>query len=682
MPQDLNPPLEKPELSRDPYETPLSSNPPLFIEKLKVTEERISMINFVPSGWLSEEETNSLKYVILLREKTIAFCEEERGVLKHSYGKPYKISVISHETWQKKPIPIPKSILPQFIELKPNGKLRIVHDLQDLNKVTINNAGLPPNVDELLRAFSGRACYGLGDIMGVYDERELDINTIPLNTFEKPLGRLPLTRLPQGATNSVAFSQAQMTWILQEEIPEHLGIFIDEGGIKGPRSTYQHKRLKENRPIRRFVWKYAVTLERILFRIEEEGLTISGSKFACCVLELDIVGHVVLLGGRKISKQKINKIENWPRPTAKKEVRGFLGLCAYVRMLIKYFSQVSAPLRRLTREDVFWKWDEKYEEACIKLRKIVGEEITLKRLNYEKGSGKIKLAIDSSYIAAGAVLMKEDENGKDRPVLYESVTFSQLESKYSQLKLELCGVARILKRLQTILWGKHFELQVDAKALIEIINTPCLPNAPMTRWVAFIQLFSFDLVHKLEWICRYGAPKQVTVDGGAEFVKEVQEEVKRAGSRIRITTPYYPEAQGMVERGHKRFKDALVKMCGENGSKWKEYLPTLALEDRILVKRTTGYSPFELHVGKQAVLPIDIEKNTYLAIEWNKISTTEELLEARAIHISAKEETKLKAEDNLRDSRKKSVQYLDKKMAHKLRNPLQPGDLVLVYNKT
>ncbi|MBW0477993.1 hypothetical protein O181_017708 [Austropuccinia psidii MF-1] len=45
--------------------------------------------------------------------------------------------------------------------------------------------------------------------------------------------------------------------------------------------------------------------------------------------------------------------------------------------------------------------------------------------------------------------------------------------------------------------GKHFEIQVDYKALIEMINTLCLPNAPMTRWVAFIQLFSFDLVHKL-----------------------------------------------------------------------------------------------------------------------------------------------------------------------------------------
>ncbi|MBW0517428.1 hypothetical protein O181_057143 [Austropuccinia psidii MF-1] len=29
-----------------------------------------------------------------------------------------------------------------------------------------------------------------------------------------------------------------------------------------------------------------------------------------------------------------------------------------------------------------------------------------------------------------------------------------------------------------------------------MIDTPFLPNAPMTRWVAYIQLFSFDLVHK------------------------------------------------------------------------------------------------------------------------------------------------------------------------------------------
>ncbi|MBW0528177.1 hypothetical protein O181_067892 [Austropuccinia psidii MF-1] len=166
-------------------------------------------------------------------------------------------------------------------------------------------------------------------------------------------------------------------------------------------------------------------------------------------------------------------------------------------MFIENFSQVASPLRRLNREDVDLDWDPKCEEAIHKLRRIVGEEINLKKLDYDKGAGRTNLAVHSSYISAGAVLNQEDKEGKDRQVLYESITFSKFESEYSQPKLELCGFARTLKKIQTILCGQHFQLQVDSKALIEMINTPCLPNAPMKTWVAFIQLFSFDLVHKL-----------------------------------------------------------------------------------------------------------------------------------------------------------------------------------------
>ena len=94
----------------------------------------------------------------------------------------------------------------------------------------------------------------------------------------------------------------------------------------------------------------------------------------------------------------------------------------------------------------------------------------MKRIQYGEGAGKLKLAVDSSFISAGAVLTQADEMRLDCPVLYKSIVFSDVESRYSQPKLELCGVACILKKLQTILWGQHFELQVDAKSLIEMIN--------------------------------------------------------------------------------------------------------------------------------------------------------------------------------------------------------------------
>ncbi|MDS9995183.1 Ty3/Gypsy family RNase HI domain-containing protein [Xanthomonas sp. A2111] len=157
---------------------------------------------------------------------------------------------------------------------------------------------------------------------------------------------------------------------------------------------------------------------------------------------------------------------------------------------------MAAPLRRLTRKDADWEWDEECEKAFVKLKEVVGKDLVLHKLDYGKDAGRIYLAVDSSQVAAGAVLSQMDKAGYIRPVRYESVVFTEVESRYSQPKLELCGVAKILKKLQHILWGQHFELQVDAKSLIQMINSPSLPNAPMTRWVAFIQHFSFDLVHK------------------------------------------------------------------------------------------------------------------------------------------------------------------------------------------
>jgi hypothetical protein len=81
--------------------------------------------------------------------------------------------------------------------------------------------------------------------MGGYDERELALESRPLTTFETPLGRYQITRLPQGATDSVAFYQAQMMWILQDEIPHNGGIFIDNGGIKGESKDQNQTTIKK-----------------------------------------------------------------------------------------------------------------------------------------------------------------------------------------------------------------------------------------------------------------------------------------------------------------------------------------------------------------------------------------------------------------------------------------------------
>jgi len=519
-PTNPNPPLRRPALSRNPFSTPLRQNCPPVVYSTKVTQERCDALDFGPAGWLQPEEENLYRTILVLREKALAFEEKDRGVLKESYAAPYVFSTKEHTPWRQRPLPIPKAIQEDVIQLikdrlesglyeeavspysgrwfvvqKKNGKFRLVHDLQELNRVTYRDAGLPPQIEEFVEEFMGYTCYSLVDIFGGYDQYPLDVTSRDMTAFQTPIGPFRLTRLPQGFTNSVAVYQRMMTFIMAPEIPKTFNVFIDDGGIKGSKDYYDNAPVNGNSGIRRFIWEHAVNLERILFRLEEAGLTVSGVKMSVAVPSLGLVGTNVSYEGRKIQTTKLNKVARYPRPTDVSELRGFLGVCTYVRIWVEGFSNITFPLRQLLRKDAEWEWTEECERAFEELKRKIGQDILLKRLEYGPDAGEIIVAVDSSWKAVGVGVFQIDKEGRRQPVRYESITFTPTEARYSQPKLELAGVAKALHRLQNIIWGQHFVLEVDASYLKDMFNAPELPNAAMTRWVRFILLFDFEFRH-------------------------------------------------------------------------------------------------------------------------------------------------------------------------------------------
>ena len=81
------------------------------------------------------------------------------------------------------------------------------------------------------------------------------------------------------------------------------------------------------------------------------------------------------------------------------------------------------------------------------------------------------------------------------PIIFGSITFNDTESRYSQPKLELYGVFRALKAERHRLHNIHFRLVVDAAFIAQMLKAPDLPNAAMTRWITYIQLFTFEIQH-------------------------------------------------------------------------------------------------------------------------------------------------------------------------------------------
>ena len=504
----------------------LPIKPPEFQPTTRLTQERLDEMGINSDGYLWPEEVKLFKHVIKLNEMAFAWSDEERGSFKDSYFSPYIIPVIPHVPWKDKNRPIPPGHRDEVISIlkdklaagvyeqsqasyrsrwfcvkKKNGKLRLVHDLQPLNAVTIRDTGVPPILDEFVEPFAGRVIYTVFDMFWGYDARKLAEESRDLTAFQSPLGLLRVTSLPMGATNAVSEFQACMQHVLREEIPDTANAFLDDVPIKGSKTWYLDKEGKPetipgNEGIRRAVWEHALDVHRICHRIMKAGGTFSGKKTQIGRKEVVIVGQKCTPEGRSPDDSKVAKVQKWPALKTPKDIRGFLGLCGTMRVWIKDYSKIARPLTELIRKEVDFVWGERQQEAFDTLKKLITSAPILRPIDYASERPVI-LSVDSSKIAVGFILSQLDEQNRKRPARFGSIPMNKTESNYSQPKLELYGLFKALRAYRLYLAGvKNLHVEVDAKYIKGMLTSPDIHcGATMNRWIQGINMFDFKLIH-------------------------------------------------------------------------------------------------------------------------------------------------------------------------------------------
>jgi transposase InsO family protein len=104
------------------------------------------------------------------------------------------------------------------------------------------------------------------------------------------------------------------------------------------------------------------------------------------------------------------------------------------------------------------------------------------------------------------------------------------------------------------------------------------------------------------WVARFGIPQRITSDRGPQFTSSLWSELtSRLGVKSQLTSPYHPEANGAVERFHRRLKDALRARLA--GSDWPTHLPWVLLGLRVAPREDSGISAAELVYGCALSLP-------------------------------------------------------------------------------
>ena len=169
-----------------------------------------------------------------------------------------------------------------------------------------------------------------------------------------------------------------------------------------------------------------------------------------------------------------------------------------------------------------------------------------------------------------------------------------------------------------------------------------------TKWVEANPIKKLNGPTALTFIAditvRYGIPHSIITDNGTNFAKgALARFCATQGIRLDLASVAHPQSNGQVERANglilSGIKPRLVEPLERSAGCWVEELPAVLWSLCTTPNKSTGFTPFFLVYGAEAVIPTDIEFNSPRVAMY----TEEEAEEARQDGVDLLEEGRLLA---------------------------------------
>jgi transposase InsO family protein len=377
---------------------------------------------------------------------------------------------------------------PLVIVAKKNGDVRMCVDYRRLNAVTKRPIFPIPATQQLLDSLEGSTYFSTLDLSQGYYQIPVKEEDISKTAFTTRRGQFEFKRMPMGLSSSPSTFQRLMHIVLKNENWEKCLIYLDDILVFG-RSIDEHME----------------RLKAVLQRFREAGLKLSPSKCFFLKRSVSYLGHIISTEGVSTDPAKIDKVKAWPVPTTRKQLRSFLGFCGYYRRFIQHYSEIVRPLESLCSEEpngkkttnkghvnITRQWGELQSSAFNSLKLAL---TTTPVLAYPNESGTFILDADASDGGIGAVL-SQMQGGLERVISYASRKLTKSERRYCVTRKELLAVYNFIKYFRHYLFGRHFIVRTDHKALLWMLNWRKPNTSQYCLWKAELELYDLEIQHR------------------------------------------------------------------------------------------------------------------------------------------------------------------------------------------
>ena len=364
-------------------------------------------------------------------------------------------------------------ISPLVVIPKKDGDIRLCVDMRMANRAIIRERHPTPTVDDLIHTLNGAKMFSKLDLRAGYHQLLLDAESRYITTFQTHKGLRRYRTLNFGTSSASEVFQHAIAEEIRD-IPNALNISDDV--IVFGKTQAEHD----------------AALKHVFQRFAERGLTLNKEKCEFNKQKLTFFGFVFSTNGISPDPVKVAAIKHAPAPTTQSGLRSFLGMATYCSKFILNFSDLTQPLRELTKKYTPFQWETRHENAFEAVKSALASTTVM---SYFDKSKETELVTDASPFGLSAILSQHTPGKADRKIVaYISRSLSDVERRYSQTEREALAIVWAMEKLYLYLYGGKFTIITDCKPIEMILNNPASkPPARIERWYLRLQDFDFNV---------------------------------------------------------------------------------------------------------------------------------------------------------------------------------------------